>query len=205
MPRAMHSSHSRRLAALAVALLAAIVLAACGGSSGSSSSNSVKKTASTRATGATGPTGAFGGGGYRRGTPYGGRRAFRGGAPSSSVTACLRKHGVTVPQGAGGAGGAGPPSGAGAPNGSGAPGGSSFAAAMRACGINFGGRTYTPASAARRAAINRFAACMASNGDKLPTPNYSGNGAIFPASVEKGAKFKTAYAKCRSLVAATTA
>lgn len=175
-----------RRAALGVAAVAATcALAACGSSSGGA-----KNTSSTAAS------------------------ASRTGFNRSTFSACLKKHGVTLPARPGGAGG--PPASGGAASG-GAPGGGPPAgggffggggarrfnnpklrAAFQACGgANFRGR-FRGRGRFRfsHTAINNFVACVRKHGYNLPTPNFSGKGAIFPRSVETNTKFRTASRAC---------
>jgi len=196
----MHNTriiNGRALLILA-ALATAAVLAACGSSSSKGSSST---TAS-----AAGATGARG-------------------AQFAKLQACLKQHGVTLPNrgqlrrpgGATGATGAtGGPSRSGGPGlfgGGRAPGGAGrggflgnnpkMAAALKACGANFprggfGNRVNAGRfRAEREAAINKFAACVAQHGYKLPKANFSGTGPVFPTSIENNAKFKAASKDCK--------
>jgi hypothetical protein len=178
---------SRTPAVVLAVLAAAVTLAACGSSTPSSSSSS-------------GAVGA-------RGAALAGR---------SKLVACLKQHGVTLParpQGAGAPGGYG--SGGGPPaNGAGplpqtrrrpgGPFGGRFSsnpklrAAFQACGADFRGRF---GGAPRRAAIEQFVTCVNKHGYKLPQPNFSGPGSIFPARIQRNAKFQAASRACQSLLA----
>jgi hypothetical protein len=159
-----------RMASLALVSLVAGAILAACGSSSSTSKTS--------------PT-AAGGGGARR----------------TALTACLRKHGVTLPAGAGpgggGAPGGAPPSGAPGAGGPGAPAGR-FRAAFKACGASL------PAGAAgagfSRQGIMRYVSCVRQHGYALPSPNFSGKGSVFPASVRSNTKFQSANRTCQSLL-----
>jgi hypothetical protein len=136
---------------------------------------------------------------------------------------CLKQHGVTLPAGFGkgrpGSGGNGaPPAGGGTPpssgsNGDGPPkggfGGSAnsarlqkMRAALKACGANFGGvggggpgrGGFTPSTAA----IAKFSACVKQHGYTLPKANTSGNGPIYPRTIESNKKFQSASKACTS-------
>jgi hypothetical protein len=82
--------------------------------------------------------------------------------------------------------------GGGAPN-------SKLQAALKACGANFpaGGRR----PALSNQAIQKYTACVRSHGYKLPKPNLSGRGPVFPSSVQSNAKFQTASKACQNLLA----
>ncbi|HWE10729.1 MAG TPA: hypothetical protein VG325_15365 [Solirubrobacteraceae bacterium] len=121
------------------------------------------------------------------------------------MATCLKAHGVTLPARPGG-GGQRPANGAGGGpgffGGGGGAGGGRFAnnpklrAAFQACG---GGRG--PAgggSALSHAAVTRFVACVKQHGYSLPSPNFSGKGPIFPASIAKNAKFQAAAKSCQA-------
>lgn len=193
-------NHSRRLRLAALAgtiLVTALVLAACGSSSNTSSSSA---------------------GGSGSGNASG--SASGSAANRTKFTACLKAHGVTLPTRRAGQGGAppgggeggAPPGGGqgGAPAGGGQgrpPGGGfgggaggrfnnpKFQAALKACGGgNFSRRRFTP----NKAAITKYVACVKAHGYNLPAPNFSGKGAIFPASIEKSKKFQTASKACAS-------
>jgi hypothetical protein len=142
----------------------------------------------------------------------------------SSLFACLRQHGVTLPNrgagagppgGAPGGGGAAPGDGApgagGAPpaGGGGFPGGGAggiannpkLRAAFQACG----GRNFRfPGAPGRfrlaRTAIDKYVACVRKHGYNLPSPNFSGKGPIFPAKIRGNAKFQAASRACQSLL-----
>ena len=137
----------------------------------------------------------------------------------AKLVACLKQHGITLPArrpGAGGPPGAGsgtPPAGApgtgttptGRPPGGGFFGrtganASKFRAAFKACGANF------PANGRRRGFFNRqniqkYVTCVRQHGYKLPEPNFSGNGPVFPANIRTNKKFQSASKACQSLLA----
>ncbi|HEX4035633.1 MAG TPA: hypothetical protein VHX66_14405 [Solirubrobacteraceae bacterium] len=221
----MHHRHRQgRVAALGIAVIVATTVAACGG--GSSPSSTTSTTSSTAAA-------------ARRPTAGG------GGSASTSLVACLRKNGVTLPTGTfpgrrlGATGGAGPfgagrrPSGATGRRGFPAAGGffrgatgargaarafannPKLAKAFAKCrgligpaGGGFqrfgatgaGGAAGFLSSPAVHAQVTRFVACMRKNGVKLPTPNLSGTGTIFPGVNQASTAFRTAYTTCRALI-----
>jgi hypothetical protein len=193
----MNHSRTSRLAALAgVVVVAALILAACGSSSNTASSASSSGSTSGARAAAGGPNSAT----------------------ASKFVACLKSHGVTLPNrppGArrrpnggegggfgggggffGGGGGGGRPGG---PGGTGGP-GSRFnnpkmRAALKACGAgNFPRRRFTP----NKAAVTKFVACVKQHGYNLPTPNFSGKGPIFPATISRNKKFQAAAQACAS-------
>jgi hypothetical protein len=197
----MTHGHIRRLAALTLmAVSAAGLLAACGSSSSPSSSSSSASAA------AGGAAGAAGGG-------------PAGAANRAKLVACLKQHGVTLPTrppgprpgtGTGTTPGAGQPGGGPAPGATGARrrgffgGGAGagrfnnpkFRAAFQACGAagGFGRRGGTPA----RASIAKFVTCVSQHGYKLPKPNFSGQGPVFPAKIETNPKFIAASRACQA-------
>jgi hypothetical protein len=191
-----------RLATLAgTVLVTALVLAACGSSSNTSSGSGNA--------GSTSASAAAGGGG-------GGQSS----ATRTKFVACLKTHGVTLPNRPAGARrrpngsgeGGGPPAGGAPPagggsgfffgGGNGAQGGAAgrlnnpkFQAALKACGgAQFQRRRFTP----NKAAVTKFVACVKQHGYDLPTPNFSGKGPIFPAKIEQDKKFQTAARACAS-------
>lgn len=175
----------RKLAALTTCLVASCVLAACGSSSTSSST--------TKSAAATGGT-----------------------ATRSKFETCMKQHGVTVGVGRGGAApgrrfapGSGPPAGGGFFGGGGAAGaGGGVAgrfrlnpktqAAFKACGADFPARRFS--AVPRRTLITRFVTCVNQHGYKLPKPNLSGKGAVFPAKIASNPKFVSASRACRSVL-----
>jgi hypothetical protein len=181
--------HARRLPALMLtAALVALCLAACGSSSSTSSSSSAGSAGSSGSGGAAAPSGS--------------------GANRTALAACLKAHGVSLPARPAGAGqrpangaGGGPGFFGGGGGGGGAAGGRfannpKLRAAFQACG---GGR----ASGGRRltlshAAVTKFVACVKQHGYNLPSPNFSGKGPIFPASISKNTKFQTAARACQA-------
>lgn len=169
------------LTALAV-LTVAGVLAACG--SGSSSSGQTSSaTAASR--------------------PRGNRTA---------LATCLRKHGIKVPAGVAPGGVPGGPA-AGAPGGGpgqlppggppaggfpGAGGNPKFRAALKACGANLPAR---PRLAFSRQRIQRYVTCVRQHGYKLPNPNFSGKGPVFPAGILSNQSFQKASRACQKRLA----
>jgi hypothetical protein len=174
----------RRLSAQTLtAALVAVTLAACGSSS------------STSSTSAAAPAASSGSGTSAGGSASGSR---------ATLVACLKAHGVTLPNRP--AGTNRPPAGSGGQSGffGGGGGGSGrrFAnnpklrAAFQACG---GGRGFgTGRRTFSHVAVTKFVACVNQHGYSLPAPNYSGKGPIFPASIAKNAKFQTAARACQA-------
>jgi hypothetical protein len=183
----MTYKRSRGLAALAIVVVVSVCVAACGSSSSSSSSSS----SAAASTGAT--------------------------AARTKLAACLKQHGVTLPTRPAGAkrpsagGGYGPPGGGGGFFGGGGGAGTrgkagaggrfsdpKFQAAFKACGgaAGFRGRrgNFRPSTAA----ITKFAACVKQHGYTLPKANLTGKGPVYPASIEKNAKFQAASKACAS-------
>ena len=174
-------TRSRRWLLLLVVGAAAGLLAACGSSSSSSTS-------------AASASSSGGQGGSR-----------------TTVAACLRRHGVTIPANAGAAG---PSNGApaGAPPSGGGPGagappsgfsagganGAKLQAALKACGANVPGRGQVPKIS--RKSLQKYVSCVRQHGYQLPNPNFSGKGAVFPASVRGDKKFQGASRACQSLL-----
>jgi hypothetical protein len=182
----------------AIALLACLGLAACGGSS----SKSTTSTTSTSANASAAKTSTAPGRppGSAPGLPPGRFAALR---------ACLQKNGVTLPAPTPGQG---PLQLGGGQAGGQLPKGVTRAqvqAAMKKCGG--GGRVFGPnGQAARRRfgsptfrkALTAFAACMRSNGVKLPAPDTSGTGPVFSTKGVNtaSATFRAASAKCQSVL-----
>ena len=75
-------------------------------------------------------------------------------------------------------------------------------AAFKACGANFGFRGGAGGFGGRisHTAITSFVTCVNQHGYKLPNPNFSGKGAIFPRSIETNAKFQAAAKSCQHLL-----
>jgi hypothetical protein len=180
-PEQRRGAPIRIVAVLALAGLAAVVLAACGSSSPSTTASSATNSASTKQSGS---------------------RANR----FASLQACLKKEGINLPARPSGSGGQ-PPSGG--PPGAGGggrfklPEGVSrekFQEALKKCGGgNFaGGRRAAFNSAAGKAALTKFAACMRENGINVPAPNTSGKGPVFDTKGldTSSAAFKKAQQKC---------
>ncbi|HEY7952632.1 MAG TPA: hypothetical protein VID70_06555 [Solirubrobacteraceae bacterium] len=180
-------------ASATVALLACVGLAACGGSSSTSTSASATNASANSSASATKT--------YTTPNRSPGRFA--------ALRECLQKNGVTLPAptpgqsplGLGGAAGARQ-----------LPKGVTRAqlqAAMKKCGGP--GRAFDPGGQAAkrrfgnptfRKALTAFAACMRSNGVKLPTPDTSGTGPVFSTKGLNTASpaFKAASAKCQSVL-----
>ena len=206
----MFDNSSRRVAVAIATIAAGGLLAACGSaSSGSSASATSSTTASASAAGTGGST--------TGGTTGSARRA--------QLVACLKTHGVTLPARPAGSG---PPPGAAGGSGSsggsggtgtgtsttprrgfffgGGPGGPNISpkmrAAFQACGARFGfgagGRGFR--GRLSHTAITNFVKCVNQHGYKLPAPNFSGNGPIFPRNIETNAKFQAAAKSCQNLL-----
>jgi hypothetical protein len=47
--------------------------------------------------------------------------------------------------------------------------------------------------------IPAWITCIARNGYKLPTPNTSGSGAVFPAAIQRNSKYRIAAEHCVSI------
>ncbi len=173
----------RRAGALLATLALSAVLAACGSSSSSSNSASASSTTSTPA-----------------------RAAGAGSARGAALRACLKAHGVTLPNRRPGTN---RPPGGGTPGGGlfggGAGGGGGFAAnpklraAFQACGARFGAggaRRFRPSSTT----VTAFVACVRRHGYNMPNPNLSGSGPVFPSSIRTDPKFIAAAKPCESLL-----
>ena len=198
----------RRSAAVPFLILpiVCLALAACG-SSGGSSTASVSQAAATSTASGGAPTGS-------------------GAGRFAALRSCLQKQGITLPQRPAGTPAGGPGSGQGGGGvfgGGGAAGGgrgffggatganaTKLRAALAKCGFTprtgatgaggggfFRRRLDTPTVTA---ALNKFAACMRSNGVNVPAPNTSGNGPLFDTKGldTTSASFKAAEAKCLS-------
>ncbi|HLH65206.1 MAG TPA: hypothetical protein VKV27_05845 [Solirubrobacteraceae bacterium] len=161
-----------------IAAAVALAVAACG--SGSSASRSLTSSASASAASAAQARSA--------------RRA--------KLVACLRSHGITLPARPPGArpGAAGTSPSARRHRfgfGAGPFANPKLRAALVACGA---GRFLARRPALAHAAVIRFAACVARHGYKLPAPNFSGSGPIYPASIARSARFQKAARPCASLL-----
>ncbi len=144
----------------------------------------------------------------------------------ATLIACLKSHGVTLPNngqfgpGAGGFNGTtptgppptgssgapagGPPSGAGAAFGGG---NSKFATAIRDCGGSRAGRFAAGAPGSFQLShtrIDAYVTCVKQHGYDLPKPNFSGKGPIFPASIQTNPKFQAASKTCRTILVPAT-
>jgi hypothetical protein len=196
----MNHQRTRRRPAPAIAvLITALLVAGCGSSSATSSSASSSSSSSA--------AGAATGAGVNR----------------SKLVACLEQHGVTLPArpagarrrppGAGGYGGVAPGvfggaggAGAGGAGAGGAGAGGGFAnnpklrAAFQACG---GGAFRSRRASFDHAAVTKFAACVSRHGYKLPAPNFSGKGPVFPAKIASSKRFQAASRACASLLRPT--
>lgn len=190
---------------IAIAAIVALSLAACGSSAQTGS------TSAAAAASASSPNGAS-----PAQTGAGGTAANRG-----KLIACLKSHGVTLPVRPPGSGA--PPNGSGSPTGSGSQTGSASQTAPGTTGGYGSGRLFgggrsrfgTPSPQLRaalqacgarlrfrrqfrpdQASITKFVACVKQHGYNLPTPNFSGKGSIFPASIARDPKFQAAARAC---------
>jgi hypothetical protein len=177
---------------LATAMLTGTLLAACGSSSSGSPAPAAASGSSSSQTTTTGRAG--------------------GTAARTALRACLKAHGVTLPSrptasrppGAGGGTGGGLFGGgrSGGAGGAGGAGGRGFranpklAAAFQACGgAQFPRRRFAAPS---HATIDAFVTCVRQHGYAMPSPNFSGNGPVFPATIRTNPKFLTASRSCIS-------
>ncbi len=194
----MNSRRIRKTAAAALMLaLASLVLAACGSSSSSTATNA-SSSASASTTPAPGGAGGFAG-------------------RISAFRTCMSKQGITLPQrkpGQSGQGGAGGflGGGAGTTNTPQLPAGvtkAQYEAALKKCASlrpSFGapgaGGANRLKSPLFTAALTKFAACMNTNGIKLPAPNTTGKGPVFDTTGinTTSTQFKTAEAKCSAVL-----
>jgi hypothetical protein len=187
-----------------VALAVGCLMAGCGSAS-SSSSTTGSAGASSSSTTTSAATGAAGGTGARR----------------TALVACLKSHGVTLPTrpagappaGGTGTGTTGTGTGTGGPPGGGFFGGGAggggrgfannpkLAAAFKACGANFGFRGGGRfAGRISHTTITKYVACVRQHGYNLPSPNFSGKGAIFPSNIRTNPKFVSASKACQSIL-----
>jgi len=137
----------------------------------------------------------------------------KAGAPNSSrfaaLRSCLQKQGITLPSPPSGATrqpggpGAGPPSGG--AGGFQLPKGvtqAQYQAALKKCGAGNLPRGGAGAfnSAAARAGLTKYAACLRKNGINVPAPNTTGKGPVFSTKGidTSSSKFKAAQSKCQS-------
>ncbi len=75
-------------------------------------------------------------------------------------------------------------------------------AAFQACGAKFGFRGGGQGFRGRlsRTAVTKYVTCVRQHGYNLPSPNFSGQGPIFPANIRTNKKFQTASRACQSLL-----
>lgn len=185
VPRPKPRRCARALFALCV-VGACVALAACGSSGSTSSTAGAAASTST------------------------GKAAGQGSSRFTALRSCLKKQGITLPARPSGETGntGGPP--AGAPGG-GTGGGfqlpkgvtqAKFRAALAKCGGGGVGPRAGGAfnSAAARAGLVKYAACLRQNGVDVPAPNTSGKGPVFSTKGidTSSSKFKAAQKKCRS-------
>jgi hypothetical protein len=200
----MHLKRARSSAiAIAVASVSAVAVAACGSSAMTGSNTSASSAAATASTSRTKLAACLKQHGVTLPSrPAGGRRPPGGTPPGGGYSG-----GGTPP--AGGYGGGGGLPGGGGTGGAGGPGmangaqSSKFRAAFKACGANFGGGQFshgggTGGAKPSAAALAKFTACVDAHGYKLPKANTSGNGPIFPKSIESNQKFEAAAKACQS-------
>lgn len=188
------------------AVVATLSIAACGGSG--------TTTTSSTSSGAAGTPSAS----------TSGRGSTRDPAQRAKLVACLKQHGVTLPSGPPGTPGSGTQSGSSSGSGttgqSGPPPGGGYGgrtrgffggagrfganpkvrAALRACGASFRPGSGRFNSAARKAQVNKFVACVRQHGYDLPKPNFSGHGSVFPSKIQSDPKFQAASKSCAGLL-----
>jgi hypothetical protein len=176
----------------AVALLvvaAAFGVAACGGSSSTSSGTATA--ASARAFGSA--TAAVSGCLETTGDPS--TLAALVGCRGADVRSCLEKHGA-LPLSAGGS----------FPTFASRIKNPKFAAVLKDCGadvphdLGFGQAFPTPAVRT----LDAYVACVARSGYKLPMPNTSGKGPVFPAGTDRISKYRAAAENCVSIIESRT-
>ncbi len=182
-----------------LALALGCLIAACGSAS-SSSSTTGSAGASSSSTTTSASSGAAGGTSAGR----------------TALVACLKSHGVTLPNrpagappaagtGTGTTGTGGPPGGGFFGGGSGS-GARRFAnnpklqAAFKACGANFGFRRGNFAGRISHTTITKYVTCVRQHGYDLPNPNFSGKGPIFPSNIRTNPKFVSASKACQSIL-----
>jgi hypothetical protein len=185
-----------------VALALGLLIAACGSASSSTSTSGSAAAASSSSTTTSASSGASGSSARR-----------------TQLVACLKQHGVTLPSrpaGAPPAGGTGTGTTGGGTGTGGPPGGGFFGgggggahrfannpkmqAAFKACGANFGFRRGNFAGRISHTAITKYVACVNQHGYKLPAPNFSGKGPIFPSNIRTNPKFVAASKACQSIL-----
>jgi hypothetical protein len=195
------------------ALALGCLIAACGSASSSSNSAGASNTGTATTTASAAAGGAGGASSDRR----------------AALAACMKQHGVTLParppRAPGAPGGAAPGDGTGTgttgtgttrtgTTGTGTTprrgffGGGGFAAnpklraAFQACGARFGFGRGGGGFRGRlsHAAITKYVSCVRQHGYKLPNPNVSGTGPVFPANIRNDPKFQAASRACQSLL-----
>jgi hypothetical protein len=77
-----------------------------------------------------------------------------------------------------------------------------FAAVLKECGPDFprGAGFGHPFSKTAIKVLAAYVACVAKNGYRLPTPNTSGKGPVFPAGTDRILKYRAAARNCVSIV-----
>jgi len=199
-----------------VTLVAGGALAACGSAS---SSNTTSTTTASASSGSGSGSSSSSASGTTGGGPNSARRA--------QLVSCLKSHGVTLPSRPPGSGP--PPGAAGGGSGTGTTGTGTtgtgttgtgttgrrgfffggggarnispkMQAAFKACGADFGRGGGAFGGRISHTAITSFVTCVNQHGYKLPTPNFSGKGPIFPRSIETNAKFQAAAKACQHLL-----
>lgn len=203
MPHTNTRSRKPAVAVVVVLLLASLGLAACG----SSSSGTTSSSANAASTGAASGTSSTGSTSTTPGAPANGR----GSARFAALRECLQKNGITLPKrtpGSRPSGGFVP--GAGAGGGPQLPSGvtrAQYEAALKKCGGGSGhfsrsGGTRQLNNPVFKAALTKYGNCLRQNGINLPPANTSGNGPIFNTKGidTTGSQFKSASAKCRSVL-----
>lgn len=112
------------------------------------------------------------------------------GRPPATYPSCLEKHGV-LPLNAGGsfdtlASRIDNPK---------------YTTVLKDCGADFahGAASGHPLSTTTVKILHAYIACVAKNGYKLPTPNTSGKGPVFPAGTDRIRKYRAAATNCVSI------
>ena len=200
-----------------VTLVAGGALAACG--SASSSSSTTSSTTASASASASGSSGSAAGGGANSAR----RAQLVSCLKAHGVTLPSRPGGFRPPGGSGSGSGSGGSSGSSSGSSSGGTGsraGTStgprrgffgggganlspkMQAAFKACGAKFGFGGGGGAFRGRisHTAITSFVTCVNQHGYKLPSPNFSGKGPIFPRNIETNKQFQAASKACQHLL-----
>ncbi|MGD1049881.1 MAG: hypothetical protein ABR947_02270 [Solirubrobacteraceae bacterium] len=226
----MKPRSKRAVAVAGVAIVAAVILAACGGSSPTTTTTTTSSSAAANATPSSNAAAPAGAGQFaatraklaaclkKYGVTlpsFAGAGRFAG--ATGGAGALPRRFGATGATGRrflGATGARGFPGAGRFPAGGGFASNPAYAKAFAKCGgfSGFGGGRFGATGAAGfhpavsaqyRAEIVRYAACMSSNGEKLPKPDFTGR-YVFGTSVnQRSATFVAANAKCKTLLTPT--